>query len=143
MTSTNKPLDDIEPRTVIRQADIPLLIDEPGSYVLAENIRPLAGNPVGITIDSDHVTLDLGGFALTQNDDLLIAFSQGVQVTGTSQNVTIRNGIVRGSFFHGIDCLAGSRVRIEDIHASNNGGDGIAVDDDSVVIDCTSSNNTG
>ena len=46
--------------TPITQADIPLIIDQPGHYVVTENLSVPAGL-TAITIQADHVRLDLNG----------------------------------------------------------------------------------
>ena len=58
---TMKTLDEVEPRTPIHQADLPLTISSSGSYYLVEDIVT-TGN--GITIAADNVTIDLMGFTL-------------------------------------------------------------------------------
>src|ERR1051325_6701033 len=48
----------------IAQTDIPLVIDEPGQYVVVEDLSSPGDQPA-ITIAADHVQLDLHGFALS------------------------------------------------------------------------------
>lgn len=62
---TMKPLDQVEPRTPISQDDIPLLIDQPGSYYLTENLTVAAVDTSAIEITTDSVSIDLMGFTIT------------------------------------------------------------------------------
>ena len=58
-----KSLDQIEPRTPI--SSLPFTIAAPGSYYVTRNLALSAGEPGdGITIQTDNVTLDLGGYSL-------------------------------------------------------------------------------
>ena len=52
-TPTMKTLEQIEPRTPISQADMPLTISAPGSYYLTTNLTGTAGSN-GISIKSDE-----------------------------------------------------------------------------------------
>src|SRR5690606_8297132 len=64
---TMKTLSEVEPRTPIHAASLPLTITSPGSYYLAENIRVTAEDDVttaAIIIESGNVTIDLNGFTL-------------------------------------------------------------------------------
>src|SRR5688572_21135329 len=58
---TMKTLEQIEPRTPI--SSIPFTITQPGSYYVTRNLT-MVGTSDGITIQSNNVTLDLGGFTL-------------------------------------------------------------------------------
>ncbi|MET0166478.1 MAG: hypothetical protein ABW318_15925, partial [Vicinamibacterales bacterium] len=49
--------------TPITQADIPLIIDQPGRYVVTENLSAPA-DLTAITVQADHVHLSLNGFTL-------------------------------------------------------------------------------
>ena len=42
----------------------PVTISKPGSYILASNLTVPDGNTTAIVIAADHVTLDLGGYAI-------------------------------------------------------------------------------
>ena len=56
---TMKTLDQVQPRTPI--SSLPLAISLPGSYYVTGNLTGVAGQH-GITINADHVTLDLSEF---------------------------------------------------------------------------------
>lgn len=67
---------------------LPYRIINPGFYYLTGNLsRPTPGN--GITVDCDHVTIDLMGFSLTGPPDHWT--DVGIFIT-SRQNVEIRNG---------------------------------------------------
>ena len=90
-SGTMKTLDEVEPRTPIHQADIPLTITESGSYYLAENV---SDNEWGecIIVSADDVTIDLNGFTITGSD---YGYSYAIWMNGCS-NVEIRNGYYTG-----------------------------------------------
>jgi hypothetical protein len=80
---------------------LPYTISAPGAYYLGSNLS-YSGPGNGITINSDDVTLDLMGFALTYSgsgtDNFGIYLDQG-------NNVEIRNGTIHGWEYgiHGYD----------------------------------------
>jgi hypothetical protein len=65
---------------------LPYEIKTPGSYYLGRNLSSASGD--GITITSDHVTIDLMGFNLKGPGN-----STGIYMTGRT-NVEIRNGTI-------------------------------------------------
>jgi hypothetical protein len=69
-----------------RISRLPYTISTPGAYYLASNLS--YGNGDGITIASDHVTLDLMGFTITASS------GNGINIAGLRKNVEIRNGTV-------------------------------------------------
>ncbi len=87
----------------------------------------------GVAISANEVTLDLNGFAIT-NDVTCSGLGStvtcsasgssqhGVDATGQTR-VTVRNGTVRG--FAGDGITAGDYADISDIHSEQNGGSGI------------------
>ena len=135
--STMKTLDEVEPRIPISQSDIPLTINESGSYYFTEDINS-ANN--AITVAADDVTIDLAGFTLAGPDS---GTNYGIYMSGRS-NVEIRNGTVR-DFHYGIyesssSDLAGHRVI--DVRALSNGIRGIYLGSrNNLVKDCTASEN--
>ncbi len=137
---TMKTLAEVEPRTAIRAADLPLIISSPGSYYLAENITT-AGN--GISISSNDVTLDLMGFTLSGGT------GTGIMVFNLQENITIRNGTVRGWPQHGIFAGSTSKSRFENLTLMNNGTDaaaghrGLGTGEGCVVSNCTAAGNVG
>jgi hypothetical protein len=77
----------------------------------------LAGAGVAITISSENVSLDLGGFTIRGNDAI---GSYGIHVTGPPHyDITIANRVVR-DFQFGLDTGNAWRSVIECVHASSN-----------------------
>src|SRR5690606_39211628 len=101
---TMLPLAEIEPRTATNEVNTPgnaealFVISEPGSYYLADNVSIPAGK-VGILIDADDVTVDLGGYFLRSfNATGLIRCGDGGR-----GGIEIRNGILIARDCYGID----------------------------------------
>lgn len=145
---TDKPLGEIEARTVVNatntpgDADSAFIIDQRGSYYLTENIGGFEDNQILIT--ANNVTLDLNGFTLTGSPSFQ---NYGVRVEGSQ--VTIRNGHVRGYGLAGITVQGGTGVRVENVNASFNGrvsgqfepGTGIQIGESGAVVRCITNNN--
>ncbi|MBU6412609.1 MAG: right-handed parallel beta-helix repeat-containing protein [Planctomycetes bacterium] len=142
ITSTMKPLGDVEPRTVINSTNTPgdatnmFVISQPGSYYLSGNVAVSAGKN-GIKITSSHVTLDLNGFTVYGFSGSL----DGITTSNVFQmGIKIKNGIVRTFGLDGID-LTGSvmtwpqSVVIENVQSTDNSDHGIRINDGQ-VRDC-------
>ena len=112
----------------------PITITQPGSYRLASNIVVPDANTTAIVITANHVTLDLGGFAI-----LGPTVCAGTPVTNCSPtgngvgvsvpafstvNTTVRNGTVSGMGRTGIN-LSGQGARVEAVTVTSNGTNGI------------------
>jgi hypothetical protein len=88
---TMKTLAQIEPRTPISSG--PYTISSPGSYYLTTNITVSGGN--AITIATNGVTLDLGGFTISST--AVSANGYGILMTNSkARNLTILNGFIEG-----------------------------------------------
>ena len=123
----------------ITQPDsFPVVIDQPGSYVLTSNIT-LSTDANGIVIDASNVTLDLNGHAIigpggSGSGNGIYAYSR--------HNITIKNGTVRdfggsGIYFAGFYPPTNlPNFRVEDITAIHNGGHGIEASR-STITNCT------
>ena len=112
----------------------PVTLSRPGSYILAGNLRVPDGNTTAIVIASDHVTLDLGGYAILGPVDCSggtpcvgAGVGHGITTANVRFNITIRNGTVQGFGKLGIYVIGDSHL-IEYIHARSNGGVGIAIE---------------
>ena len=112
-------------RIPIRQADLPLTITSPGSYVVVE---PLSGSSGfdGILITSDDVTLDLNGFALVGGAGTL----DGIRITSAAgRAVLVQNGTLRGWGGDGVDAAGGvadlHAITLRDLTVIENAGNGI------------------
>lgn len=141
-----KTLAQIEPRVVIPGGGA-YVISQPGSYVLGGNIAVTTGN--AITVQSNNVTLDLGGFTLSSTASP--ASGYGVELAGGSVHITIFNGHIRGTteyngtfvsggFSSGIDFTSEPlNVQVRDVSISGVAAYGIdlALSPSNSVIGCT------
>ncbi len=143
VTSTYKPLSDVEPRIAINAVNTPgdsssvFLITQPGSYYLTGNVQGVAGKH-GIQIIASNVTVDLNGFAVIGAPGSLDG------ITSTDDTVTavkVCNGSVRGWGNQGID-LFGSGFVVEDVTVQQS-VIGMRLGPQSRVLRCTASDNTG
>ncbi|MEN1727351.1 MAG: right-handed parallel beta-helix repeat-containing protein [Pseudomonadota bacterium] len=119
----------------IGQADLPFLIDSPGSYYLTENLSFPGQDSAAIRITTNDVTLDLRGFSLTGDG---LGTGSGIQFFGAQ--IVIKDGRVMRFGGDGIESTltSANNTRLEDIVASNNGGQGIALSGSSnFLVDCT------
>lgn len=137
VSPTMKDLDDVEPRTAIRNDFdnlIPIVISSPGSYYLAENIDAFHSQH-GIQITASNVTLDLNGFRIRGN--LEVGSLDGIRIADGMTDVTIRNGRIVGFQGAGIAAVSTVRSRIEnvDVHSAVTGG--IACGFDATITNCT------
>jgi len=136
---TMKTLTDVEPRTAIYDTSdtlTPIVISEPGSYYLAENIYALHSNH-GIEITADNVTLDLNGFTIFGNTE--VGSLDGIHAS-TVDKITVMNGTVQDFFDFGL--ILGEHSIVINVRAMNNGSNGIYVDLYSMVRDCIAAYNT-
>ena len=132
---TMKTLDEVEPRTLI--SSLPFTISQSGSYYLTASLTGSSGQD-GITIDADEVTLDLNGFSLVGVTGSL----DGITVTATKKNITIKDGSVTDWGGSGINAGVATNSLLKDIHVSDNGGNyGIHAGGSNTVINCTAYNN--
>jgi hypothetical protein len=91
-------------QTVIRQRDVPFVIKRPGSYVLGSNLVVNNPNVNAILVDADNVTIDLAGFAIIGPSVGPTGQGSGINTT-VRNNVTVRNGTVRGFFDPAAACV--------------------------------------
>jgi hypothetical protein len=124
----------INQSTVLAAGGFPYRITQPGSYKLSGNLVVPAGVD-GIGILTDGVTIDLNGFRISGAVTCFI-YAGGVVcdpfqpsspagISGTTNDVTIRNGSIVG-FAFGIELL-GTNNLVEEIHATGNFDTGIQV----------------
>lgn len=141
VSPTMKNLLDVEPRTAIRNDFvniIPIVISFPGSYYLAEDILAIHSQH-GIEIAASNVTLDLNGFTIYGN--LEVGSLDGIRVTGSRSNITIRNGVVRDFFGMGLNLTSTDHALVAHVHATNNVQRGISLGGNGIVKGCTASGN--
>ena len=90
---THKTLTDVEPRTALSVANTPgnaqfvYIIDQPGSYYLADNLIGVPGKR-GIWVLAKDVTLDLNGFTIDGTNGA----GDGIQGDADSDRTVIKNG---------------------------------------------------
>lgn len=133
-------------RTPITQADIPLIISQPGSYYLAENLTVADPEVTAITIEAEGVTIDFRGFTLAGPgaanwiDEVAEPERQnGKGLFSSADLVTIRNGTVTGFGDDGIHLNDASLVL--DMTAAGNGNEGIETDLSGIVVGCIAQDN--
>jgi len=146
---TMKPLDQIEPRTAIWQpgpGDFPIVISQPGSYYLGENINGEADKD-GILIMADNVTLDLNGFTLkgAEGGSSYNGITVPLDPTGTVYNLSIFNGTIRDWGNAGIGASdpngEANNSRLADLILDGNGGPGVRVGEGSTITRVTARGN--
>jgi hypothetical protein len=113
------------------------VISQPGSYCVPNNIVGVSGKS-GIRIDSDSVTLDLGGFAM-----LGVSGSLSGILINTHVHIVVRNGSVSGWGIDGVDGSTAGLARIDDLRADANAGAGISINSGSQVNNCVAAENGG
>jgi hypothetical protein len=132
---TPAPTDGVrEPGTPI--SSLPFTITQPGSYYVTRNLTAPGAGQNGIVVNSDDVTLDLGGFTLT-GLDLLNGF--GVSVGAGHKNVIVRNGIL-DHWNVGVNAQSGAGGTYTDLTAVNSTIGMWVVN--AIVKDCTLDGNT-
>jgi len=134
ITSTYKTLSEVEPRTAI--SSLPLVISQPGSYYLTQNLV-IPPSQVGISINASNVTLDLRGFTLQGNG----TSSDAITVWSSSAGVTIRNGAINNINGHGIYAAAGAAdlapgMTVEDVRVTSVAGRGISCSRGATINRC-------
>lgn len=143
VSPTMKDLDDVEPRTAIRNDFdnlIPIVISSPGSYYLAENIDAFHGEH-GIEITASNVSLDLNGFRIRGN--LEVGSLDGIHVADGMTDITIRNGRIVGFGGAGIAAVStvGARIESVDVRVTVTGG--IVAGASATITNCTVESVTG
>lgn len=118
---TMKTLDEVEARIPIHTADIPLIISEPGSYYMAENIITSTSGITAITLISGDVVIDLNGFTLKGPGADSGTTGDGIQFSLVSSGtVVIKNGTIRDWSNDGIDMISAPNVRVTNVTLAHN-----------------------
>lgn len=133
ISSTGKPLTEVEPRVAINSTNTPgdansaFKITKSGSYYLAQDflILGIFDDVHAIEIAANNVTIDLNGFKLT---GLSGALSGIVSDGGNYRDIVIRNGTIN-SFEYGIklDQNDGNDVVVENMQVFDNNASGILI----------------
>lgn len=141
---THKTLTEVEPRVIVNATNTPADVNsiyriaQPGSYYLTGNIAG-ASTKNGVKISASGVTLDLRGFEVAGVAGSL----DGIVVSGNRTNISIVNGTARGWGGDGIDATTATVAGLERLKAYQNGGTGIKLGGNGMVVECTGHLNTG
>jgi len=137
---TMKTLAEVEPRVPIRASDLPLVITEPNSYYLVEDINFTNTANHAITINCNDVTIDLMGYTLKGPDS---GINSGIYMYGRT-NVEIRNGTIRDFGLPAIyenSSTNSSSHRVVNIRALSNGFGIYLYGYGHLIKDCTAAEN--
>ena len=125
-----KTLEQVEPRTIV--TNLPFNITNSGSYYLVRTLTGSDGN-YGIAIAANEVKLDLNGFSLNGTSNSLSA----ILVTAPTENISIRNGVIRNWGQFGVEATNGIDVVIMDVKAFGNGYGGLYVGQNAIMERCS------
>jgi hypothetical protein len=114
------------------------MITVSGSYALKKNLVVKNGSGSCITINTSHVTLDLGGYNIQCGG----AGGPGIYIGAGYGNITIRYGFI-ANCSDGILTLASSGVLIDEIISLGNSGSGITLLGSNNTITRSIANNNG
>ena len=128
----------------------PIVISQPGSYRLGSNLVVPDANTTAIKVESRDVTIDLNGFAIlgpTVCTGIPVSCTStgagsGITATGNAgkrENVTVRNGTIRGMGTDGVNLSEQSTV--SDLRAISNGNNGIVGNQQSKIVGNVASGN--
>jgi hypothetical protein len=118
---------------------LPVTITAQGVYCLTGNLATSQSSGVAITINANNVTIDLNGWKVGGQG--AGASTQATGIYSTANNVTIKNGIVRG-FYYGIN-LTGSGAVVQDMLTDANTFVGIDVNGLGALVEHNQVVNTG
>lgn len=119
---------------------LPYAIRASGHYVVTRGLQGVAGqNGITIAAGVEDVTLDLGGFELEGVPGSL----DGIRCVALGVDLVVRGGSVDGWGGDGVDLEAARNARVSEVHASENGGRGIAIGDEALVERCLARANGG
>ena len=137
-SSTNKTLQQVEPRTPISTGGVTISIGDPTSYYLTNDINT-TGTAIGI---SAAATIDLNGFIINQIGVNNVA---GITIGDVPSGVVvIRNGTIRNFRGRGVSStFANTRVILENVHIENCGDDGAFIRGDADIVNSTAHANGG
>ncbi len=114
---------------------LPYTISVTGSYYVTANLN----GPVGITITTSNVTLDLNGYTLKGTPGNT---SEGIKVTIAATNIVIRNGGVTRWGKEGIKASMASNSNFTELQILNNSLDGLTAGNNNLASFIVASNNT-
>jgi hypothetical protein len=111
-------------------ASLPATISTQGVYCLTANLATNAAAGNAITINANNVTIDLNSWKV--GGQAAGTATQAVGIYSTADNVTIKNGIVRG-FYIGIH-LTGRGAVVEDMLVDQNTTEGVYVEGQGAIV---------
>ena len=139
-----RTLNQIEARTPI--SSVPFTITSSGSYYLTTNLTVNSGN--AITIATNNVTLDLGGFTIASTAPVATGAGIEIAFTVNLSDVTIFNGHILGGvtnnngvfngpgFIWGVISLTGANLLVREISVSGCQAAGILLSENgSTMVD--------
>jgi Right handed beta helix region len=121
-------------------ASVPTTLSSPGVYCLKSSFSTNLATGTAIYVNANNVTLDMNGYKLGNLAAGTGTFAIGIY-TG-HQNVTVRNGTIRG-YFYGIRLLGGGGHLVEDVRLDGNTYYGLAVGGPGNVVRRNQIVNTG
>jgi parallel beta-helix repeat protein len=104
--------------------------------VLAGTLTGMSGSN-GVTVAANDVTIDLGGHALIGVSGSL----DGVSVSGSRTNITVRNGSIRAWGSDGVQASTAYNSQFADLKVANNGANGIQAGLGGCVKGCSARQN--
>ncbi len=130
----------------------PIVVCQSGSYRLSSNLTVPDAVTDAIDVTADNVTIDLNGFSIL-GPTVCTVTSFGVVgtcaptgigkgIASLNASIVVVNGQIKGMGSFGIG-LIGSKSRVQNILATNNGAAGIVVANSSLVSSCTATFNGG
>lgn len=116
--------------------EIPESIDWPAHVTLAGSMTGVTDS-AGITVNSDNVTIDLGGHTLTG----ALRSLAGILLTSTREHVEIRNGVISGWSRSGVEATTSTNGICSDLRVHNCGLHGIDTSSGWVIDHCVTEQN--
>ena len=142
--------------TDIDEPGFPVRIGNGGSFRLTSDLTVADENTRAVDLESNHITLDLNGFSIigpntcTGSGSSLTCTTAGTEtlVRVAGQNITIRNGTIRGSAATGINQFGNIGPTVLEsltvIHSAKEGADfGTDVNDQIIITNCRFIRNFG
>jgi hypothetical protein len=134
---TYKTLSEVEPRTPIQSlvgnGSSVAIISKSGSYYLAGDlVVPNGKCGIRIVAGVTHVTIDLGGFTIREQQQAAL---EGIKTEASTALITVRNGRIRG-FSTGLDAANTQACTVERLTVDSCDGEGILTGFVSSLTDC-------
>lgn len=124
---------------ITQPSTYPIIIDQPGSYVVTRTINVSTTDANGIEIHTDNVTLDLNGHTLIGPGKENGSSGSGI-FANNKNNIVIINGTLRDFKECGI-LLNGSNNLIRNLNVYSNGLHGISANSSTRISNCAASYN--